>query len=383
MSSSGGASSVRRLIAVVRSTPSKSGPIYSRKLLFRNFAALCLGDAMITAALFPLFILQGSISVWDWETPFLSSFLLPDNNAGSLLLTVLFSVATLSTLGSVFFVNKIGTNWSLIMSYGGTCLFVGAHLFPRAYTLIPAYLFMGAWFGPLVGAKLSCLMTLASKLTFVMTDEEEDEAEGAPGFRRSEIIVHRLFRCLQIAQDFGLIIGNIVTSCLIWYTAIVLIDENDTGLNIMFSVENNGDRICGSASCPRFEDNIAFGVRDTGTSSNVTNAFKTAGIPCKTSTMLVSVFLGFCVMGVAVTAAFIDHLRLFNSEPKTRTVCSSFFRLTHDAFRDPRLQLAAPLSIFIGLEQGFIFADFTKVKLLFTFFFFYLKRNLPDSLFDI
>ncbi|CAH0391777.1 unnamed protein product [Bemisia tabaci] len=53
MSSSAGNSSVRKLIAVVRSTPSKYGPIYSRKVLCRNFGALCLGHMLITAALVP------------------------------------------------------------------------------------------------------------------------------------------------------------------------------------------------------------------------------------------------------------------------------------------------------------------------------------------
>lgn len=31
------------------------------------------------------------------------------------------------------------------------------------------------------------------------------------------------------------------------------------------------------------------------------------------------------------------------------------------SFQDPKLQLAAPLTLFIGLEQGFIFGDFTEV----------------------
>lgn len=33
------------------------------------------------------------------------------------------------------------------------------------------------------------------------------------------------------------------------------------------------------------------------------------------------------------------------------------------AFQDPKLQLAAPLTLFIGLEQGFIYADFIEVSI--------------------
>ena len=39
------------------------------------------------------------------------------------------------------------------------------------------------------------------------------------------------------------------------------------------------------------------------------------------------------------------------------------FQAVKTAFKDPRLQLAAPLSVFIGLQQGFIHADFSKVQL--------------------
>lgn len=38
------------------------------------------------------------------------------------------------------------------------------------------------------------------------------------------------------------------------------------------------------------------------------------------------------------------------------------FQAVKTAFKDPRLQLAAPLSVFIGLQQGFIHADFSKVS---------------------
>ncbi|CAH1393860.1 unnamed protein product [Nezara viridula] len=366
MSSSGGASSVRRLIAAVRSTPSKSGPIYSRRLLFRNFAALCLGHAMITAAFVPLFTLQGSISVWWWQTDysFLPKFFYPNYDVGSLLLTSLFAIGALSTLGTVFLLNKLGTNWTLILSYGGTCVFLGVHLYPNIYTLVPAYLFMGIWLGPLAGARITCLMTLATKLTYVMTEQEEGEVDNSQGLRKTEVVVHKLSRGLQIAQDFGLIVGNVATSFLIWYTSSSLHDVNETEviLDSMFSLENNGERICGSTACP-LPVNAELTNRPLNPydNLNMSSVYQPMSISCKTSTMLVSVFLGFCVMGVAVTAAFMDHIRiLIHKETNSGNACSYSFRLMQEAFKDPRLQLAAPLSVFIGLEQGFMYSDFSK-----------------------
>lgn len=126
-------------------------------------------------------------------------------------------MGSLSALGSLYLVNRFGTNLSLIFSYCGTCIFIGLHLYPNAYTLIPAYLFMGLWLGPLVGARITCLMALSTKLSFVMTEQEMGEEESSQGLRRTEVVIHKLSRGLQVAQDFGFIIGNMATSLLIWY----------------------------------------------------------------------------------------------------------------------------------------------------------------------
>jgi len=51
----------------VRSTPSRLGPVYSRRVLCRNLAALCVGHAMFSLALLPLLALQSSVTAW-WAT---------------------------------------------------------------------------------------------------------------------------------------------------------------------------------------------------------------------------------------------------------------------------------------------------------------------------
>ncbi|XP_075217840.1 protein unc-93 homolog A [Lycorma delicatula] len=374
MSSSGGTSSVRRLIAVVRSTPSRFGPVYSRKLLCRNFAALCLGHAMITAAFVPLFALQGSISSWWWPPEDTSlnptSFQL-NADVGSLLLATLFALGSLSSLGTPILVHKIGSNWSLILSYTGTCVFFGVHLYPRVYTLIPGYLLMGIWLGPLAGARITFLMTLASKLSYVLSDEEEDEIEYLAGITRRELIIERLSRGLHVAQDLGLIIGNFVASLLLWYTTTAsattspsnIKDINDSFfvLDAMFKTTGSNERICGSMACP-LTTNVEYSDTRYGTVSvNDSGAYNKYVLPCKTTTMLASVFLGCSVMGVALTAAFMDHIKLFiHQDPAEKTDCHAAARVMQETFKDPRLQLAAPLSVFIGLEQGFMYADFSK-----------------------
>nr|CAD7201998.1 unnamed protein product [Timema douglasi] len=359
MSSSGGASSVRRLIAVVRSTPSRLGPVYSRRMLLRNFAALCLGHSTVTAAFLPLLALQSSISAWWWPRATTAVFR-PNNDSGSLLLCSLFSVAALSSLVSPFLVQRIGTNWTLILGYIHASVFFGLHLYPTAYTLIPGYVMMGMWVGPITSARQTFLMTLASKLSFVATEEEEMEDNGG----RWETTVQRLARGLQAAQDFGLVFGNVVSALLLVYTLPPSNGAEDSYstslLSSMFIHDVHGERICGSTSCPQSQSLIA--IPSPSNLSSDTDGFFI--LPCKTSAVLASVFLGCSVMGVALTAAFLDRIRLLvYQSPLERPSGVAAMRAVKEIFKDPKLQLAAPLSIFIGLEQSFMLADFSKVEL--------------------
>lgn len=127
---------------------------------------------------------------------------------------------------------------------------------------------------------------------------------------------------------------------------------------------------------------------------------KLVRLPCKATAVLASVFLGCAIMGLALTAVFLDHLKgatlhgdggaagglqerppgvfryddvdgVLDVFPETRglrlesddlNVALSAFRVVWDSFKDARMQLIVPLSIFIGLEQGFMFADFSKVR---------------------
>lgn len=80
-----------------------------------------------------------------------------------------------------------------------------------------------------------------------------------------------------------------------------------------------------------------------------------------TSKMLVSIWLGLAVLGLSISCAFLDSRmkepQTVNEKHSTKSILTSI----KTAFQDPKLQLAAPLTLFIGLEQGFIYADFIEV----------------------
>jgi hypothetical protein len=127
-------------------------------------------------------------------------------------------------------------------------------------------------------------------------------------------------------------------------------------LDALFLIDGSQDRVCGSEACPI--TSVPQGPNSTAEDAQVVFM-----LPCKTSALLASVFLGCSAMGVALTAAFLDRIRLFMyQDPLERPTGVAALKAVCNAFRDPCLQLAAPLAVFIGLEQGFMLADFSKAS---------------------
>lgn len=361
VTSSTGTSSVRKLIAVVRSTPSHLGPVYSRPLICQNFVALCLSHGMFTVAFVPIVILQGSISVWwrpadslDREIDIQTSF-----NAGSLLLATLYFLAAVSALASPFVAHRMGITKCLSLCYATATVFVGIHLYPKLYLLIPAYILMGFSTGHLNSTKITYLIMLASKLKFVLSEEEESEFQSKLDSTKRESLVQKLFRGISFAQNLGLIIGGFITYVLIHMTA--LTSKTDKEFILMFQNGKDNDRVCGYESCPKSaffpEHNMVGNKSSTGLSKS------SLILPCKTSTLLAGVFLGCCVVGTLVTVLFIHRIRIcYNHGPTEKAKFKNVMQTMRETFRDSKLQYITPLLIFIGIEQGFMFADFTKVS---------------------
>ena len=71
------------------------------------------------------------------------------------------------------------------------------------------------------------------------------------------------------------------------------------------------------------------------------------------------------MLGLTLTVTLLDKGEVMVTEGKHPLSTSShqLFLATLHMFQDPRLQLLLPLVLFIGLDQGFVFGDFTKVKI--------------------
>lgn len=89
----------------------------------------------------------------------------------------------------------------VIAGYVCTSAFFVAHLYPTIRCLILAYVLLGVCLGPVTCARVSYIVTLANKLTYVMTEEEEmyEQING----EAKESILQKLSRGLQVSIEYS------------------------------------------------------------------------------------------------------------------------------------------------------------------------------------
>ena len=76
--------------------------------------------------------------------------------------------------------------------------------------------------------------------------------------------------------------------------------------------------------------------------------------------MLMGIYVACGVLAILVLFAFLDEIPITGSERRKTNICKNLIAtLVH--MKDRKMQMLIPISIFVGIEQSFVFADFTKV----------------------
>ena len=123
----------------------------------------------------------------------------------------------------------------------------------------------------------------------------------------------------------------------------------------LFSDKRNSSEIdfslCGANDCPL-----------APVTANTTNGTSTGKVDDQIITLM-SIYLAVGIMAAILIGLLLDKIKVLSSERKDRGVCSLFLA-TIRHLKDVRMQLLIPLTIFSGLEQGFVFGDFTKVSMV-------------------
>lgn len=396
LASSIGATSVRRLISVVRNSHNRPGPHYSRKIIIRYLIVFCISHLFLNTTFLPFIVLQGSVSLWT--LPFYNY--IPINiNIGSVLFTIMYSLAAASSLLSPYMIHKMGANIILVFSYGVFFLFYTIHLYPAVYLLVPAYIILGITLGQISLCYIALLIGLSSKMSCAMSDYDDDLR-----LARRTVIIRRFARAIQASQDLGLIFGSLIVAILVTYfkesTAIpskatceesiaplncstcaqadpctacpyvnvtngalakncsvynvvqTNVIEYNTFLDHIFDKDEHGHRLCGASACASH-----FII-----SSNTSELHYVPILPTTASVSLSIVFIMFSIFALLTATMGLGKLKTYVSQDAFDSLGFALaLRAVKESFKDVKLQLSAPLAIFIGMQQAFIYSDFSKV----------------------
>jgi hypothetical protein len=231
-------------------------------------------------------------------------------------------------------IRRLTVKWALFFSMLCYAPYIGAQFYPEFYTLIPAGILVGIGAAPMWASKATYLTQLGQ--VYAKLTEQNIEA-----------IIVRFFGFFFLAWQSAELWGNLISSLVLSSGAHGGSGGSDSHVNISETAFDS----CGANFC----------VAESHENSNLQR-------PPDSEIFLISIIYLTCI-GVAVTiiALFMDPLSRYGERRRGSISAQqvSGIQLLAATFRQlkkPNQQLLIPLTVFIGMEQAFIGADFTQVS---------------------
>lgn len=325
-----------------------------------------------------MFVFTGFVSLQS-----LQSTLHAEGGLGVVSLSIVYGSTVLSCLLAPWIINRITTKWTMVLAFSMYFAYFAANFYPKHYLLIPLSVMLGALAGPMWSAQATYVTTLA--LTFAQHRRIGDSSDET--INKFMGIFFGFFRCSQIW-------GNLISAVVLNKNDTRSLDEDDDspysaysslyGRNSNLSrsnsneddkrhpllqegyitsryliqaiTQNNSDSVCGVNTC------LLNRTTADGIYSNP-ELGPTVVIPDSTKYMLLTTCLGCGLMGIVIVVALLDHCNVGkrNADPEFEQTSWELFMSTAKMLKDSKCCLLIPLVIFTGLQQGFMFSDFTKV----------------------
>lgn len=349
----------------------------------------------------------------------LQSTLNPEGGVGVVSISVIYGSTVLSCLLAPWLINRLTTKWTMVLAFSLYFCYFAANFYPKHYLLIPLSVMLGALAGPMWSAQATYVTTLA--LTFAQhrrfAESSDDTINKFMGiffgfFRSSQIwgnLISALVLGKNYTEDAGLLLDSRVSSQDGHHLPFFLEGQEivNGGFNISSSVRpgmlkdsshhrrpgglppppwtsslsstsaapyfsllltspnNVSESLCGVSTCPLnrsaadgFYSNAMLGAGGSASAGGV------AFVPDATKYMLLTTYLACGLMGMVIVVALVDqvHVGKRSADPEFSLTSFELFASTLKMLRDSKCCLLVPLVVFMGLEQGFMFSDFTKVS---------------------
>ncbi|XP_014664946.1 PREDICTED: protein unc-93 homolog A-like [Priapulus caudatus] len=266
-------------------------------------------------------------------------------DVGLLSLCTLYATMCLTGVFSSALTNRLTPKWTVVIAFVLYSVYFAANLHPRLYTLVPASVLAGAMSGPLWNAQTLYLYATSRKYAF-LTEE------------LTERILNRFNRLFGAIFHCSAIVGNAVA--LVVYRssrrlrAPVAGAEPTNGTWAGAWEEERNTTSCSAQAC------VARNATAAASGGGGTYVVQYAGQQLDSCLLLTSVYIGCGLLGVALSTALLDRLEPSMRESPSRKSCVRLTLRMLKALQDGRVLCLALLIVFTGMEQAFIFADFTR-----------------------
>ncbi|KAK7872329.1 hypothetical protein R5R35_002777 [Gryllus longicercus] len=225
----------------------------------------------------------------------------------------------------VLVIRWLGCKWAVAVSLVAYMPYIAAHFHAGWATLIPAAAVVGLGGGPLWCAKCTYLTVVARSFS---------QSSG----ETSDVVIVRFMGIFFMIFQFAQVWGNLISS-LVFSTG----EEADNKLT-----GDLGD-VCG-----------ANYYAPDATAPNATNASPPSAAEINT---VAGIYLGCMVLAVLIVALGVDSLSRYNENDREGSGSGlsgvRLLAVTLRLLRKKNQLLLLPLTIFLGIEQAFIGADFT------------------------
>lgn len=220
-------------------------------------------------------------------------------------------------------IGRLGCKWTLVSSMLCYILYTVANFYPSWYTLMPASFLLGASAAPLWSAKCAYLTTVGIKYSSMSKETQE-------------AVITRFFGIFFLIFQSGQIWGNLISS---------LVLGQGRGDDV---IRENAFEVCGANDCGDTPTLNQSNKSDTYARPADDKVYTMLGIYCAT---------GICA--VILVIALLDKLKGEQRRERDGQSSTSLLVATLAHLKDGRQLLLLPLTFFSGLEQGFIWGDYT------------------------
>ncbi|XP_053565142.1 protein unc-93 homolog A-like [Bombina bombina] len=257
----------------------------------------------------------------------IQSSLNADDGLGVASLSVIYGALIISSMFvPPIMIKTIGCKWTIVASMCCYITYSLGNFYPSWYTLIPTSVILGFGGAPLWAAKCTYL-----------TESGNRYAEKAGKVAKD--IVNQYFGIFFLIFQSSGVWGNLISSLIFGQTP-------DAGYNV--SVTNYTH--CGANDCPA----------KSISSGNDTSLHRPSNSLIYT---LLGIYTGCGILAVILISTLLDNIDLKTAQNNDETKKESFWMKIVETLmqlKDKRQCLLIPLTIYSGLEQGFLSGDYTK-----------------------